>query len=134
MNKEISAVEASNLRKNNEEVLFLDVREDSELEICSIADALHIPMNSIPERCEALPLDRPLVVFCHHGMRSMNVLLYLESRGFRMSSTWVAASMHGPLKSTHQSENTNKLTALKFLLDPVSWSGKKNQCEDIMEH
>ena len=82
MNKEISAVEASNLRKNNEEVLFLDVREDSELEICSIADALHIPMNSIPERCEALPLDRPLVVFCHHGMRSMNVLLYLESRGF----------------------------------------------------
>ena len=82
MNKEISAIEASILRDNNEDVIFLDVREDSELEICQIIDALHIPMNEIPERCEALPLDRPLVVFCHHGMRSMNVLHYLESRGF----------------------------------------------------
>lgn len=82
MNKEISATEASNLRDTNEDVVFLDVREDSELEICRIEDALHIPMNEIPERCEALPLDRPLVVFCHHGMRSMNVLHYLESRGF----------------------------------------------------
>ena len=82
MNKEISAIEASILRDNNEDVAFLDVREDSELAICRIEGALHIPMNEIPERCEALPLDRPLVVFCHHGMRSMNVLLYLESRGF----------------------------------------------------
>ncbi|KRP37737.1 MAG: hypothetical protein ABS34_01315 [Opitutaceae bacterium BACL24 MAG-120322-bin51] len=82
MNKEISALEASILRDNNEDVIFLDVREESELAICHINDALHIPMNEIPERCEALPLDRPLVVFCHHGMRSMNVLHYLESRGF----------------------------------------------------
>ena len=82
MNKEISALEASILRNNNEDVILLDVREDSELEICRIENALHIPMNEIPERCEALPLDRPLIVFCHHGMRSMNVLHYLESRGF----------------------------------------------------
>jgi rhodanese-related sulfurtransferase len=82
MNKEISALEASILRDNNEDVIFLDVREDSELEICRIEDALHIPMNEVPERCEGLPLDRPLVIFCHHGMRSMNVLHYLESRGF----------------------------------------------------
>ena len=82
MNKEISALEASILRNNNEDVILLDVRDGSELEICRIENALHIPMNEIPERCEALPLDRPLVVFCHHGMRSMNVLHYLESRGF----------------------------------------------------
>ncbi len=82
MNKEISAPEASILRDTNEDVIFIDVREDSELEICRIENALHIPMNEIPDRCEALPLDRPLIVFCHHGMRSMNVLHYLESRGF----------------------------------------------------
>jgi rhodanese-related sulfurtransferase len=82
MNKEISALEASILRDNNEDVAFLDVREDDELAICNIEGALHIPMNEIPERAEALPLHCPLVVFCHHGMRSMNVLHYLESRGF----------------------------------------------------
>jgi len=82
MNKEISALEASILRDNNEDVAFLDVREDDELAICSIEGALHIPMNEIPERAEALPHHCPLVVFCHHGMRSMHVLQYLESRGF----------------------------------------------------
>jgi rhodanese-related sulfurtransferase len=82
MNKEISATEASILRDDNEDVVFLDVRENSELTICRIDGALHIPMGEIPERAQALPLDRPLVVFCHHGMRSMNVVNYLESRGF----------------------------------------------------
>ncbi len=82
MNKEIRAAEASILRDNNEDVVFLDVREDSELATCRIEGALHIPMGEVPDRCEALPMDCPLVVFCHRGMRSMNVLHYLESRGF----------------------------------------------------
>ncbi len=82
MNKEISAQEAANLRDNEANVVFLDVREDSELAICRIEGALHIPMGSIPERCEAIPTDGKLVIFCHHGMRSMNVLQYLEAKGF----------------------------------------------------
>lgn len=82
MNKEISAEEASILRKNNADTVFLDVREDSELAICQIDGALHIPMGQVPERFEALPKSVPLVVFCHHGMRSMQVLNYLEAKGF----------------------------------------------------
>ncbi|NBB78639.1 MAG: rhodanese [Verrucomicrobia bacterium] len=82
MNKEISATEAFNLRKDNSEAVFLDVREDSELAICRINGALHIPMGQIPERYESLPKEVPLVVFCHHGMRSMHVLQYLEAKGF----------------------------------------------------
>ena len=82
MNKEISAKEASILRDSKKDVVFLDVREDSELAICKIEGALHIPMGEIPGRINALPQDRPLVIFCHHGMRSMNVLQYLESRSF----------------------------------------------------
>lgn len=82
MNKEISAAEASILRQNNDETVFLDVREDSELAICRIDGALHIPMGQIPERYEALPRKVPLVIFCHHGMRSLHVLQYLEAKGF----------------------------------------------------
>lgn len=82
MNKEISAGEAAILRDNNQEAVFLDVREDSELAICRIDGALHIPMGEIPERYEALPKDSPLVVFCHHGMRSLNVVQFLEAKGF----------------------------------------------------
>ncbi len=85
MNKEISAAEASILRENNENVVLLDVREDSELAICRIEGALHIPMGEIPNRHEALPKDAPLVVFCHHGMRSLNVVQFLEAKGFENS-------------------------------------------------
>lgn len=82
MNKEISAQEAENLHKTESDVVLLDVREDSELSICRIEGALHIPMGQIPERADSLPQDKTLVVFCHHGMRSLNVVQYLESRGF----------------------------------------------------
>ena len=82
MNKEINAIEAANLRETEANVTFLDVREDSEVAICRIEGALHIPMGQIPERAEALPKDGKLVIFCHHGMRSMNVLQYLEAKGF----------------------------------------------------
>ena len=82
MNKEISASEAAKLRAENPETVFLDVREHSELEICRIEGALHIPMGEIPSRLDALPREQPLVVFCHHGMRSMNVLQYLQASGF----------------------------------------------------
>ncbi len=82
MNKEISAAEASNLRENETDVVFLDVREDSELAICRIEGALHIPMGEIPGRADSLPKDGKLIAFCHHGMRSLNVVQYLEARGF----------------------------------------------------
>ena len=82
MNKEISASKAAILRENHPEAVFLDVREDSELAICRIEGALHIPMGEIPERHTALPKDVPLVVLCHHGMRSMNVIQFLAAKGF----------------------------------------------------
>ena len=82
MNKEINAVDAAKLRENNPEVKFLDVREESELAICRIEGALHIPMAEIPDRAESLPKDKPMVIFCHHGMRSARVQQYLEAKGF----------------------------------------------------
>jgi rhodanese-related sulfurtransferase len=83
MNKEISTTEAVILRDKNKDAVFLDVREHSELAICRIEGALHIPMGEVPERHEALPRDAPLIVLCHHGMRSLNVVQYLETKGFK---------------------------------------------------
>ena len=82
MNKEISTSEAVILRDKNKDAVLLDVREHSELAICRIEGALHIPMGEVPERHEALPSDAPLIVFCHHGMRSLHVVQYLEAKGF----------------------------------------------------
>jgi rhodanese domain protein len=62
---------------------LLDVRTDEEAAICSLPDAVHIPMNLIPLRQNELPDDGvPLVVYCHHGIRSLHTAMYLADAGF----------------------------------------------------
>ncbi|MGB0743750.1 MAG: rhodanese-like domain-containing protein [Opitutales bacterium] len=83
MNKEISAIQAAKLLETNREAILLDVREHSELKISRIEGALHIPMGEIPGRAKALPREHPVIILCHHGMRSANVQQYLEAKGFQ---------------------------------------------------
>ncbi len=62
--------------------LLLDVREPWELDICRLEGAAHIPMRHIPDALAELDPQRPVVVICHHGIRSQQVALYLEHQGF----------------------------------------------------
>ena len=68
--------------KDKQQPLLLDVRETWEVQLASIAGALHIPMNLIPLRMSELPDDQPIVTVCHHGVRSYQVGLYLANAGF----------------------------------------------------
>ena len=61
--------------------LVLDVREPWEHEICNIADSRLLPMQEIPARWQELPADAPIVVMCHHGMRSLQVAQFLKHAG-----------------------------------------------------
>ena len=61
--------------------LLLDVREPWEYEYCHIPGSELMPMASVPPRLQELPETGPLVCICHHGGRSMQVALFLESRG-----------------------------------------------------
>ena len=83
MLKSISAVDTAFLLENNSEAVILDVREKDELSICHIERALHIPVAEIPNRYEELPKNVPLIVFCHHGMRSLKVVQYLQEKGYQ---------------------------------------------------
>jgi rhodanese-related sulfurtransferase len=62
--------------------LLLDVREPWEHRICRIEGAELVPMQTVPAKVDELPADRPIVCFCHHGGRSMQVALFLEHQGF----------------------------------------------------
>ena len=73
---------AQRIRERPESVLLLDVREDDERAAAAIHPSLHIPMDQLPSRLEEIPRDRELIVFCHHGSRSLMVAGYLEGRGF----------------------------------------------------
>ena len=69
-------------RDDNKACVLLDVREDGEVAYANIDGHTHIAMNLIPLRHNELPDDKPIVVYCHHGMRSMQVALFLEHAGF----------------------------------------------------
>jgi rhodanese-related sulfurtransferase len=70
------------LRDPGSDVFLLDVREDDERETAAIEPSVHIPMNDVPSRIGEVPTDRTVVVYCHHGGRSMMVAAYLEGQGY----------------------------------------------------
>ena len=80
--RELSPEQAASLRREAN-AQFIDVREPWEHELCHIDGDLHIPMGEIPARLADIPQDRPLVVVCHHGMRSYQVAEFLLARGFQ---------------------------------------------------
>ncbi|MCI4330675.1 MAG: sulfurtransferase [Thermoplasmata archaeon] len=73
---------ATELGENAGRYLLLDVREPEERELAYIEPSLHIPMAEIADRLGEIPRDRDVVVYCHHGSRSIAVVSYLESEGF----------------------------------------------------
>lgn len=79
--QELSPAQAAALR-DSRQALFLDVREDWEFALCHIVGALHVPMGEIPARLAELPREAPIVVVCHHGMRSRQVMHYLARQGY----------------------------------------------------
>lgn len=80
---EATAVRAWEDSGNNP--LLLDIREVHELSQGHISGALLLPMNQVPGQLALLPRDRPLVVYCHAGVRSYSVAHYLREQGFEQA-------------------------------------------------
>ena len=67
-----------------EKLALIDVREPNELQLARIAGAELVPMRSVPaelSRLDAQADEAPLIVFCHHGVRSLNVVHWLREQG-----------------------------------------------------
>ncbi len=66
--------------------LVLDVREPMELAVASVQpegfELRHIPMHLIPQKLGELDPQRPVACLCHHGVRSMQVAMFLARNGF----------------------------------------------------
>lgn len=80
--REITARELKDRLAAGARPQLVDVRENEEVAICRLDDALHIPMGDVPGRLHELDPDRELVVYCHHGQRSAAVVAFLEQHEF----------------------------------------------------
>lgn len=63
---------------------LLDVREPVEWSAMNLAHlgAVHVPMGQVGDRLEEIPTDRPVVVYCHSGVRSLQVAKLLVAEGY----------------------------------------------------
>jgi rhodanese-related sulfurtransferase len=69
---------------SGEAMILLDVREPDEFAVCSIHGAQLVPMNTVPSRLpeiQRMAESHLLVVYCHHGVRSLNVAQWLRRQG-----------------------------------------------------
>lgn len=67
----------------NERPRLIDCREAEELAICQIQGNDWIPLGSFPTAGEKLTAggERGVVVYCHHGMRSLRAASFLRAQG-----------------------------------------------------
>src|SRR5689334_2337206 len=79
---EITPPEVKARLDRGESLRLIDVREPDEHQICRIKDAVLIPMRSIPQHLQELDDETTtLIVYCHHGVRSLLVVDWLRKQG-----------------------------------------------------
>ena len=79
---EISAQELSERLQRGEAIRLIDCREPWENELVRLEQSTLIPKNDTPGRIDELRgIEGQMVVYCHHGVRSMHVVQWLRSQG-----------------------------------------------------
>ncbi len=79
---EISVSELKEWLDNSRDVQIIDVRESWEQPQVEELNAINIPLNAIPSNFEKIDKNKETIVFCQHGIRSLNCIEYLEQKGF----------------------------------------------------
>jgi rhodanese-related sulfurtransferase len=68
-----------------EPVYLVDVRQPWEHELAALPNSLLVPLNELVGRMDEVrpPQDALVVVYCHHGIRSLSGAALLENAGFK---------------------------------------------------
>lgn len=70
-----------------DKLLLIDVREPWEHQVCRIEGARLIPMGSVPMHLQSLSNGERVVCYCHHGMRSLDVVRWLRQQGIESAQS-----------------------------------------------
>lgn len=86
---EIDVAHLRDCLERDDQLLLIDCREPDEWAIGHLESATHIPMGDIPSRYEEITADgqRDIVVYCHHGGRSLRVVRWLRGQGLSRTSS-----------------------------------------------
>ena len=84
---EITPTEVKARLDRGENVVFVDVREPWEFEICRIEGAKLVPLGTLAASLNALLDVDELICYCHHGMRSVDAAAWLRFQGFEKAKS-----------------------------------------------
>ena len=62
--------------------LLVDIREPEEYMVGHVPGAINLPQADLANRLDELPRDRPLMLICQHGIRSVRAAQFLKQVGF----------------------------------------------------
>ena len=73
------------------DLILLDCREPREYELVHLSDATLLPMDELPARIDELAPHRAkeIVVYCHLGIRSLQVATWLREQGFSRAKSMI---------------------------------------------
>jgi rhodanese-related sulfurtransferase len=83
---EVTPQQVHDLTNTGEQLSFIDVREAEEWALARIEGASLVPMGSVPANLQHLKSQgdkAALIVYCHHGMRSLQVVSWLRENGVK---------------------------------------------------
>jgi rhodanese-related sulfurtransferase len=86
-NLEITPQQLRQRLDRGDKLLLIDVREPHEHQICRIEGAQLIPMRTVPASLQALDTGDDVICYCHHGMRSMDVAVWLRGQGIEKAQS-----------------------------------------------
>lgn len=78
----ISPAELAKALKNDPPPRLIDVRGDEERHIVTIDGDLPATKERIEEIQSSWSKDTPIVMYCHHGIRSIDAASFLKNQGF----------------------------------------------------
>ena len=79
----ITAMDTKELRERLDDVMLIDVRQQSEWDEGHIPGAIHFEGGRVTWESLSFPHDQPLAIQCSSGNRSMSVISVLRRRGYR---------------------------------------------------
>ena len=65
-----------------DDFILLDVRQPEEVALAALPRAVNIPVSELPQRVTELDQSKPVIAFCHHGVRSEMAARILLRSGF----------------------------------------------------
>jgi len=85
-NMQVQPREVKQMLERGEPLLLVDVRQDWEHQTCRIEGAKLVPLGTLPSNLALFEEAEAVVLYCHHGMRSLDAAAFLQQQGIKARS------------------------------------------------